>query len=47
VDQPYLQALDLDQSDAQIHASTEAHLQGKAGLKPMSQWQEEMVQLIG
>jgi catechol-2,3-dioxygenase len=47
VDQPYLQTLDLEQSDAQIHATTEAHLQGQAGLKPLSQWQEEMAQLIG
>ncbi len=47
VDQPYLQPLDLDQNDEQIHATTEAHLQGKAGLKPMSQWQEEMARLIG
>lgn len=47
VDQPYLQILDLEQSDAQIHAATAAHLQGKSGLKPMNQWQEEMVRLIG
>jgi catechol 2,3-dioxygenase len=47
VDQPFLQPLDLDQSDEQIHASTEAHLQGKAGLKPMSLWQEEMARLVG
>ncbi len=46
VDQPYLQALDLDLSDAQIHATTAAHLQGKAGLKPMDQWQSEMVSQI-
>jgi catechol 2,3-dioxygenase len=47
VDQPYLQPLDLEQSDEHIRATTAAHLQGKAGLKPMGQWQEEMARLIG
>jgi catechol-2,3-dioxygenase len=46
VDQPYVHPLDLDQSDAQIHATTTAHLQGKAGLKPMDQWQSEMARQI-
>ena len=47
VDQPFLQPLELELSDEQIHANTEAHIQGKAGLKPMSLWQEEMAQLVG
>ena len=47
VGQPYLQALDLEQNDEQIHATTAAHQQGKAGLEPMSQGEEEMARLIG
>lgn len=47
VDQPYLEPLDLGLSDEQIRAATEAHIQGKAGLKPMSQWREEMARLVG
>jgi catechol-2,3-dioxygenase len=46
VDQPYLEPLNLDLSDEAIHAATAAHVQGKPGLKPMSQWQQEMAQQI-
>lgn len=46
VDQPYLEPLDLDQSDEEIHARTLGHVQGKPGLKPMAQWQAQMAQQI-
>ncbi len=46
VDQPYLEALDLDATDDEIHAATGRHVQGKPGQKPMTQWQQEMALLI-
>ena len=46
VEQPYLEQLNLDLSDKDINIATAAHIQGKAGFKPMSQWQKEMAQQI-
>ena len=46
VDQPYLEALDLSQSDEDIHRVTEQRLRDNPSRRPMQDWQQDMAKRI-
>lgn len=46
VAQPYLEGLDLSQSDDEIEAATRADIEGKPEFKPMEQWRAEFTAVL-
>ena len=46
VAQPYVQNFDLDQSDAEILASTEALVESEPEFQPMAEWQQNFAQRL-